>query len=86
MSVPTSVFVRLLLCLMVAVLIMSGCSELGGPEQSLTREEAIPDNAVKVLPTTDIYPPILHSSEWQEPVPLPGPGEHGRGRGFALHP
>lgn len=73
MSVPSSFFVRLLLCLMVAVLMMSGCSELGGPEQPLTREEAIPDNAVKVLPTTDIYPPILHSSEWHEPVPLPGP-------------
>ncbi len=35
-----------------------------------TRESAIPSDAVKMTPTTDVHPPILHSSEWDGPVPL----------------
>jgi len=37
------------------------------------REEAIPDDAVKMTPQTDSYPPQLHSDEYEEPVPMPGP-------------
>jgi hypothetical protein len=36
----------------------------------LTREDAIPENAVKITPDTDVYPPILHKNEWEEPVSL----------------
>ena len=35
-----------------------------------TRESAIPADAVKMTPETDSYPPILHSDEWMQPVPL----------------
>jgi len=35
-----------------------------------TRLERIPADAVKVTPDTDLFPPILHSNEWEEPVPL----------------
>lgn len=35
-----------------------------------TRLESIPADAVKVLPETDLFPPILHSDEWEEPIPL----------------
>jgi hypothetical protein len=35
-----------------------------------TRESTIPANAVKMTPETDTYPPILHSDEWMQPVPL----------------
>lgn len=42
-------------------------------ESTKTRLEAIPSDAVKVLPSTDIYPPVLHSSSWQTPIPVPGP-------------
>jgi hypothetical protein len=35
-----------------------------------TRESAIPDGAVKVTPETDLFPPILHSDQWIQPVPL----------------
>ncbi len=35
-----------------------------------TRLERIPTDAVKVTPETDLFPPILHSNEWEEPVPL----------------
>jgi hypothetical protein len=38
---------------------------------ALAREDVIPADAVKVTPETDAYPPILHSDEWEEPVPLP---------------
>jgi len=38
-----------------------------------TREEAIPDDAVKMTPETDLFPPQLHSDEYNEPIPLPGP-------------
>jgi len=37
------------------------------------RIESIPDNAVKMTPEKDLYPPILHSDEFYEPVPMPWP-------------
>ena len=37
------------------------------------REEAIPDDAVKMTPETDSSPPQLHSDEYEAPVPMPGP-------------
>ncbi len=63
---------KLLLCLMLGIIVASGCGEPNEPEQTLTREETIPDEAIKMLPETDSYPPILHSSEFGEPVPVPG--------------
>ncbi|MDD5096595.1 MAG: hypothetical protein PHY95_03725 [Candidatus ainarchaeum sp.] len=35
-----------------------------------TREESLPGGAVKVTVDSDIYPPILHSDEFTNPVPL----------------
>jgi hypothetical protein len=37
------------------------------------RDASIPAGAVKMMPATDEYPPILHSDEWEDPVPLPYP-------------
>ncbi len=37
------------------------------------RDASIPADAVKMTPAMDEYPPILHSDEWEEPVPLPYP-------------
>ena len=34
------------------------------------REASIPENATKVMPDDDVFPPVLHSSQWEEPVPL----------------
>jgi len=39
----------------------------------LPRESKIPEDAVKMTPETDIYPPQLHSDEYEDPVPMPGP-------------
>jgi hypothetical protein len=41
--------------------------------QYKTREQAIPATAVKITPEMDLYPPILHSDEYEEPVPMPYP-------------
>jgi hypothetical protein len=38
-----------------------------------TRDEAIPDDAVKITPQADLFPPILHSNEYQNPMPMEGP-------------
>jgi len=37
------------------------------------REEAIPADAVKGTPASDVFTPVVHSEMWQQPVPLPGP-------------
>lgn len=34
--------------------------------------EAIPEEAIKFTPEMDTTPPILHSQEWKQPIPLPG--------------
>jgi len=46
------------------------------PESTLPvypRESTIPEDAVKITPELDNYPPILHSDEYVEPVPLAYP-------------
>jgi hypothetical protein len=35
-----------------------------------TRESAIPLNAVKASADKDLHPPILHSDDWNQPVPV----------------
>lgn len=40
---------------------------------SISREGSIPPDAVKITPQTDNHPPILHSGEYAQPVPLPSP-------------
>jgi len=37
------------------------------------RYDSIPDDAVKITPEHDVFPPVLHSDEWQTPVPMQGP-------------
>ena len=43
------------------------------PEVTIDRESKIPEDATKVLPEEDFFPPILHSYEYENPVPMPGP-------------
>jgi len=47
--------------------LLSGCVEQKG------RDESIPDDAVKMSPETDTFPPVLYSDEWMQPVLMPGP-------------
>jgi len=37
---------------------------------AIARESVLPEAAVKMTPTQDIYPPVLHSDEWNQPIPL----------------
>ena len=37
------------------------------------RESTIPEDAIKMTPELDKLPPILHSDEFEEPIPLPYP-------------
>ena len=58
------------------ILLVAGCSD--HPTQpfcagTLTREETIPQDAVKQTPEDDLYPPVVHSAAYDDPVPLPGP-------------
>lgn len=38
----------------------------------LSRGDMIPTDAEKMTPDKDLFPPILHSSDWESPVPVPG--------------
>jgi hypothetical protein len=38
-----------------------------------SRLVAIPENAVKITPEMDGFPPILHVDGWAQPIPLEGP-------------
>jgi hypothetical protein len=58
--------------------LLSGCGRSSTPEEQIsakfqTRAEAIPQDANKVIPEEDAYPPMLHSDEWQQPIPVVGP-------------
>ncbi|MBN1390386.1 MAG: PD40 domain-containing protein [Candidatus Thermoplasmatota archaeon] len=56
-----------------ATVLLPGCFEDGGEEYpDITRYDKIPADSVKVTPETDVHPPILHSDEFEEPVPMPG--------------
>ncbi len=40
---------------------------------NVDRHDKLPADIVKRTPATDIYPPVLHSDEFEDPIPLPGP-------------
>jgi len=42
-------------------------------QEPKTRAESIPKDAVKATPADDPTPPILHSGEWEKPVPMEAP-------------
>jgi len=45
-------------------------------ESVVTQEDrlaSIPQNATKMSPSTDLHKPVVHSSEWAQPVPFAGP-------------
>ncbi len=57
--------------LSVVLVCLAGCKK---PWPFLTdRYSKIPADAVKGTPATDPWPPILVSSDFEEPVPMPGP-------------
>lgn len=63
-----------IIIILLVSLSLSGCLEdddLTYPQ--VCREDMIPDDVVKRGPETDHHPPILHSDEFEQPIPLPYP-------------
>ena len=57
---------------------VDGTSSQETPEEPseitiVDRKSKIPVDQVKITPETDLLPPILHSDEYEEPVPMPYP-------------
>ncbi len=46
---------------------------LQAPAPTYTRIGAIPSDAVKVTPASDLLPPVLDSNDFEDPIPMPGP-------------
>ncbi len=65
----SSIAIAVLLLLL--VLSQTAPPQEGYPER--TRAEAIPPEAVKMTPQSDLHPPVLHLDLWEDPVPLEGP-------------
>jgi hypothetical protein len=69
-------FIRLLFFTLF-LLTISSCSDsslpLSTPTLIPSRYSRISDSAEKMEPANDHYPPVLHSSDWEEPVPMSGP-------------
>ncbi len=59
--------------LLALILILASLPPPAVQYSTRTRMESIPVDAVKMAPLTDEYPPVLHSSLWNDPVPLSGP-------------
>ncbi|MBU7032654.1 MAG: PD40 domain-containing protein [Theionarchaea archaeon] len=64
--------ILLLICI---ILFLNGCIHPPGAEREsiVQREDFISEHAVKMTPQTDLYPPILHAGEWEQPIPVEGP-------------
>ena len=65
--------IALALVLMVGPVMAIGCSTEECVYPDIDRESTIPATAVKITPQTDAHPPILHSDEYEQPVPMPYP-------------
>lgn len=60
----------LIIVLFVTSFIISACAEQTLPPPQVSRSTSIPSSAIKVSPSTDSLPPILHSSDYEKPIPL----------------
>jgi len=58
--------------LLAVLIIVCGCSSSPAEQQpQKDRDTSIPAGAVKISPSTDLLPPVLHSDRYRTPVPLP---------------
>ena len=58
-----------LLSVTVLIIFLAGCVS----HEYVDRDNGIPDYKVKLTPQLDEFPPILHSSDYETPVPLTYP-------------
>ena len=57
----------LIIFILILLTLQTGCLK------QKTRESSIPSDAIKYTPEMDVYPPIVHNTKWEDPIPLPGP-------------
>ena len=61
--------------LIMIIFLLSACASptpTSLPAQIIPREQQIPASAFKISPQTDLAPPVSLSSEYDQPVPVPG--------------
>jgi hypothetical protein len=63
----------IVIALLLIALAVSPPSNTHAMYPSTTRAEALPVDVNKGTPSNDEHPPVLLSSEWYDPIPLPGP-------------
>lgn len=68
-----NIHIALALILIVVLVMAAGCSAEDCEYPDVARESKIPASQAKITPETDVYPPILHSDEYEQPVPMPYP-------------
>jgi hypothetical protein len=44
-----------------------------GCVEQQSRQDSIDEHDIKYTPEMDLYPPVIHSNEWADPIPMPGP-------------
>lgn len=59
--------------LIVIAVLATGCPAQECEYPDIDRESKIPAGQVKITPQTDAHPSILHSDEYEEPIPMPYP-------------
>ncbi len=65
--------IYLVLIILFIPFLMAGCipgSSVDSQDNLPDRESKIPEYAIKMLPEDDQFPPVLHSTGWEEPVPM----------------
>ena len=68
-----NIHIGLVVILTIVPVVAGGCSAGDCEYPDVDRESKIPVGQVKITPETDVYPPILHSDEYEQPVPMPYP-------------
>ncbi len=58
---------KMLILTLLVLVILLGCSKT---HTVISRESTIPQDIQKITPEMDLHPPILHSDEFEQPVPL----------------
>ena len=71
-TIQRYIFQLILVSIVALMTLIPGCLDDPAEYPDTTRYEKIPPDAVKVSPETDVHPPILHSDEFEDPVPMPG--------------
>ena len=61
-----------IVAIFIVMIIAAGLSSSSPVVTDSDRLASIPSTATKMTPAQDIFKPVLHSSDWTDPVPMPG--------------